>query len=70
MVLLRLPVVADGHEEDVACVFGHLLGVVAAVYLVDGGVRGVVVLKFHDDGGRADVLAPMPSQVQSYEHFP
>ena len=45
-MLLRLAVVADGHEEDVARVFGHLLWVVAAVYLVYGGVGGVVVFQF------------------------
>jgi len=56
LVLLGLAIVADGDEEDVARVFGHLLRVVAAVYLVDGGAGGVVILQLDDDGRCRDVL--------------
>ena len=36
LVLFALHVVADTDEENIACVLGHLIGVVAVFYLCDG----------------------------------
>ena len=35
-MLLRLLVVVDAHEEDIACVVGYLSGIFLALDLVDG----------------------------------
>ena len=56
---LRLPVVADAHEEDVASVFGNLCGILLALNLVDGSVGSVVEFEFDDEGGLAHVAAWM-----------
>ena len=62
-VQLRLPVVADAHEEDVASVFGNLSGILLALNLVDGSVGSVVEFQFYDDGRLADVAARNHHQV-------
>ena len=46
-MLLRLLVVVDAHEENVASVFGYLRRIFLALDLVDGSVSSVVELEFH-----------------------
>ena len=43
-MLLRLLVVVDAHEENVASVFGYLRGIFLALDLVDGSVGGMIEL--------------------------
>ena len=54
-MLLRLLVVVDAHEENVAGVFGYLRGIFFAFYLVDGSVGGMIELQFYYQCGLADV---------------
>ena len=41
-MLLRLLVVVDAHEEDVARVFSDLRGIVLPLDLIDGGIGGMI----------------------------
>ena len=43
-MLLRLLVVVDAHEENVASVFGYLRRIFLALDLVDGSVGGMIEL--------------------------
>ena len=52
---LRLLVVVDAHEEDVAGVVGYLFGIILALNLVDGSVGGMIELQFYDECWLADV---------------
>ena len=54
-MLLRLFVVVDAHEEDVAGVVGYLFGIILALNLVDGSVGGMIELQFYDECWLADV---------------
>ena len=56
-MLLRLLVVVDAHEEDVAGVVGYLFGIILALNLVDGSVGGMIELQFYDECWLADVAA-------------
>ena len=56
-MLLRLLVVVDAHEEDVAGVVGYLFGIILALNLVDGSVGGMIELQFYDERRFADVAA-------------
>ena len=52
---LRLLVIADADEENVASVFGNLRRIFLALYLVDGGVGSVVELQLHDECRLIDI---------------
>ena len=56
-MLLRLFVVVDAHEEDVAGVVGYLFGIILALNLVDGSVGGMIELQFYYQCRLADVAA-------------
>ena len=56
-MLLRLLVVVDAHEENVAGVFGYLRGIFLALDLVDGSVGGMIEFQFNDECRLADVAA-------------
>ena len=56
-MLLRLLVVVDAHEENVASVFGYLRGIFLALDLVDGSVGGMIELQLYDQCWLADVAA-------------
>ena len=56
-MLLRLFVVVDAHEENVASVFGYLRGIFLALDLVDGSVGGMIEFQFNDECRLADVAA-------------
>ena len=56
-VLLCLAVVVDADEQESVGVPKDLVGILPAVYLVDGCVGIPVHLQFEDDGRRVDVLA-------------
>ena len=63
-MLLRLFVVVDAHEEDVAGVVGYLFGIILALNLVDGSVGGMIELQFYDECWLADVAA------RNHHHLP
>ena len=52
LVPFRLLVVVDAHEEDVARVFCYLRRALPTLYLLKGGVGGVVELQFYDERGQ------------------
>ena len=54
-MLLRLLVVVDTHEENVASVFGYLRRIFLALDLVDGSVGGMIEFQFNDECRLADV---------------
>ena len=54
-MLLRLLVVVDAHEENIAGVVGYLFGIILALNLVDGSVGGMIELQFYDECWLADV---------------
>ena len=54
-MLLRLLVVVDAHEENVASVFGYLRRIFLALDLVDGSVGGMIEFQFNDECRLADV---------------
>ena len=54
-MLLRLLVVVDAHEEEVAGVVGYLRGIFLTLDLVDGSVGGMVELQLYDQCWLADV---------------
>ena len=54
-MLLRLLVIVDAHEENVASVVGYLCGIFLALYLVDGSVGGMIEFQFNDECRLADV---------------
>ena len=56
-VLLGLLVVIDANKEQIACVFCNFLRIFLPLYLVDGGVGGVVELQFYDERGLGDIAA-------------
>ena len=56
-MLLRLLVVVDAHEEDVAGVVGYLRGIFLTLDLVDGSVGGMIELQLYDQCWLADVAA-------------
>ena len=56
-MLLRLLVVVDAHEENVAGVVGNLRGIILALDLVDGSVGGMIEFQFNDECRLADVAA-------------
>ena len=56
-MLLRLFVVVDAYEEDVAGVAGYLRGIFLAPDLVNSSVGGMVELQFYDECRLADVAA-------------
>ena len=56
-MLLRLLVVVDAHEENIAGVVGYLFGIILALNLVDGSVGGMIELQFYDECWLADVAA-------------
>ena len=56
-MLLRLLVVVDAHEEDVARVFRYLRRIVLPSNLVDGSVCRMVELQFDDEGRLGDVAS-------------
>ena len=58
-MLLGVGIVVDADKEDVAGVFGHLLRIAALLYLVDARFGILVLLQLNDEGGLADVLAPI-----------
>lgn len=56
-MLFGLPVVTDTYQQHVAGAGRHFLWIVPASDLVYGGVGGLIVFQFDDDGGRRDVPA-------------
>ena len=54
-MLLRLFVVVDAHEENIAGVVGYLRRIFLALNLVDGRVGGMIELQFYDERRFADV---------------
>ena len=56
-MLLRLLVVVDTHEENVASVFGYLRRIFLALDLVDGSVGRMIELQFYDQCWLADIAA-------------
>ena len=56
-MLLRLLVIVDAHEENVAGVVGYLRGIFLALDLVDGSVGRMIELQFNDECRLADVAA-------------
>ena len=56
-MLLRLLVVVDAHEEDVAGVVVYLFGIILALNLVDGSVGGMIEFQFNNECRLADVVA-------------
>ena len=56
-MLLRLFVVVDAHEENIAGVVGYLRRIFLALNLVDGRVGGMIELQFYDQCWFADVAA-------------
>ena len=56
-MLLRLFVVADAHEQNVARVFGCLCRIVLTLDLVDGGIGRVVEFQLYNESRLADVVA-------------
>ena len=62
-VQLRLFVVVDAHEEDVAGVFCNLGWILLTLNLVDGSVGRVVEFEFDDHGRLADVATRNQYQV-------
>ena len=56
-MLLRLFVVVDAHEENIAGVVGYLRRIFLALNLVDGSVGGMIELQFYDECWLADVAA-------------
>ena len=56
-MLLRLLVVVDAHEEDIACVVGYLSGIFLALDLVDGSVGRMIELMLYYQCWLAEVAA-------------
>ena len=54
-MLFGIPVVADADEQHVAGVGRHFLWIVPAPDLVYGGVGGLIVFQFDDDGALRSV---------------
>ena len=56
-MLLRLLVVVDAHEENIAGVVGYRRRIFLALNLVDGSVGGMIEFQFYDECWFADVAA-------------
>ena len=63
LMMFGLSVVSDAHKQQVVGVLCNLGGILPALDLLDGGVNGLGVFKFYDDGRRIDVLARDEHQV-------
>lgn len=57
LVLLVVLVVVDADEEDVACIVGHGLRIIAGLDLADGGLGIFVVFQFNHQCRQVDILA-------------
>jgi len=53
---LRLAVVADAAEQEVATVLGHFFGIALLLDLRDGSVGGLVVFQLNDHSGFIDIF--------------
>lgn len=56
-MLLCLPLVGNPNKQQVISVLRHLGRIILALDLLDGGINGLVVFQFYDDGGRIHILS-------------
>ena len=63
MMLLCVALVCDTHKQQIVGVLRHLGGVLPALNLLDGGVNGLVVFQFDDNGRRLNILTGDEYQV-------
>lgn len=51
LVFLGVAMIGDAHKQQIVCVLCYFGGILLAMDLLDGGIDGLVVLQFDDDGG-------------------
>lgn len=58
-----LPLISNPHKQQIISILRHFGRILLAFNLLYGGVNGLVVFQFDDDGGRIDVLTRDEHQV-------